>query len=75
MTVRDVGLKHGWDLQGSPDAIENLYANMTSSTGEFESCIDSHLFDALESFGSPSTSHYAITSEEENPFEHDMHLG
>ena len=74
MTVRDAGLKHGWDLQGSPDATENLYANLTMSTGEVESCIDRHLFDGLGHSGSPSTSHYVITSEGENPLDHELTL-
>ena len=75
MTVRDAGLRQGWDLQGSPDATENLYANLTTGAGERVSCIDNHLFDGLGDLRSPLTSHYVITSEEENPLDHELTLG
>ena len=76
MTVRDVGLKHGWDLQGSPDATENLYARPTMRTDDSLHAIDRQLYAELEHISSPSPSHFVLTSdEEENPFEHDMTLG
>ena len=76
MTVRDAGLRQGWDLQGSPDATENLYANLATCAGETVSCIDNHLFDGLGDLGSLSPSHFVLTTdEEENPFGHAMYLG
>ena len=76
MTVRDVGLKHGWDLQGSPLATENLYAGQTMRTDSDLNIIDRQLYARATQEDIPSTHHFIITSEEEDndPFGHGMCL-
>ena len=76
MTVRDVGLRQGWDLQGSPDATENLYARPTVCIDSDLHNIDRHLYAGSAQTSSPSTPHFMIASDEDdNPFGHDMYLG
>ena len=65
MTVRDVGLKHGWDLQGSPFATENLYASRMMRTDNELHTADRQLYAGVTHEDIPST-HFIITSEEED---------
>ena len=67
MTVRDVGLKHGWDLQGSPLATENLYAGQTMRTDSDLNIIDRQLYARVTQEDIPSTHHFIIASDEDDP--------
>ena len=83
--MRDAGLTERWDLQGSPDATRNLYEQVSRSrsTGLDDSgghvVIDCRLLQHSDSNVAPlhtSTSYQVVlTSDEENPFGHDMSLG
>ena len=76
MTVRDVGMKHGWDLQGSPLATENLYASQMLRTDNDLHSADRQLYARVTQEDTPSTHHFIIASDEEenDPFGHGMCL-
>ena len=67
MTVRDIGLKHGWDLQGSPLATENLFANRMMRTDNELRTADRQLYAGVMQEDTPSTHHFIIASDEEDP--------
>ena len=76
MTVRDISLKHGWDLQGSPLATENLYASRPMRTENELHTADRQLYASVTHEDNPSTHHFIIASDEEenDPFGHGMCL-
>ena len=86
MTVRDIGLTHGWDLSGSPEDTRNLYAvaagiKHSTCSDTANSAVDTLLYEGTYDNPDPSTvgtfasRAYAIASDDDvDPFEHGFEL-